>query len=397
MPLYVYKALDSSGKVLTGVIESDEPKTARATLRSKGIHPISLREKPEEFHIFKRAGLKDIAIFTRQLATLLGAGLPVSQSLLATIEQLENRQLKKIITNIYKDVTEGNTLSNALYKHPKYFAEVYVSMVRAGESSGALDIVLSRLADFTENQINLRNRVSASLAYPLFMVIIGTCVLIFLLTYIVPTVTKIFDQLGQRLPLVTIILINVGDFMRRFWWVILAAIFFCVTFYKASRNTKNGRLFFDGVQLKLPLAGKLIRKLAVARFARTLATLLDGGISIVTALDIVKNVADNMVLSRAIEKAAKNIEEGENTANSLKRSGVFPPIAIHMIAIGEQSGNLEEMLLKVADSFDNEVESAVKGITSLLEPVMIVGMGCVVGFIVLAILLPIFEMNQMVR
>ena len=397
MPLYIYKALSESGKVLSGVIEADGPKVARSTLRNKGIYPTNLKEKPEEFQIFKRAGLKDIAIFTRQLATLLGAGIPVSQSLLATIEQIENRQLKKIITSIHKDVTEGNTLSHALSKHPKYFAHVYVSMVRAGESSGALDIVLTRLADFTENQLNLRNRVSASLAYPVFMMLIGTSVVFFLLTYIVPTVTKIFEQLGQKLPLLTIILINVGGFMKKFWWVILAAIFFSFTFYKASRKTKNGRLFFDRLKLNMPLFGNLVKKLAVARFARTLATLLSGGIPIVTALEIVKNVADNMVLSRAIEKAAKDIGEGENIATPLKRSGVFPPIAIHMISVGEQSGSLDEMLLKVADSFDNEVESTVKGLTSLLEPVMIVAMGCVVGFIVLAILLPIFEMNQMVR
>jgi general secretion pathway protein F len=277
------------------------------------------------------------------------------------------------------------------------FSDLYVNMVRAGEAAGALEIVLLRLADYTESYAQLRNKVRSALTYPILMAVTGAAILMFLLAYVVPKITKIFSENQATLPLMTRILLAISGFAQDYWWLLLVAAMAAIVSIQMSRRTEAGRLRFDRYLLSLPYLGTLFKKVALARFARTLATLLKSGVNLLTALDIVKNVVNNALLSQAIEEARESIREGQSIAPPLKKSGLFPPMLVHMIAVGEKSGELETMLTKAAEAYDNDVSTSVATITSVLEPLMILFGGAVVLFIVLAILLPIFEMNQLVR
>ncbi|MBI3327666.1 MAG: type II secretion system F family protein, partial [Nitrospinae bacterium] len=308
-----------------------------------------------------------------------------------------NPALKKMITQVRERVNEGSTLADALAQHPRVFSPLFVNMTRAGESSGALEIVLERLADFTEKQVALRQKTWAAMAYPILMTFIGVGVLGFLLGYVIPTVTQIFADLKQSLPLPTLLLIAVSNMLRRFWWVGVVVIALMLLGGERYGRTVAGRLVLDRLRLVFPIFGKLGLKIAVSRFTRTLAILLNSGVPVLTALDIAKTVVNNRVLQQAIEEARDNIREGQDIAPPLRRSGLFPPLATHMMAVGEKSGKLEDMLLRVSEAFDTEVEATVQGLTSLMEPLMILLMGAVVGFIALSILLPIFQINQIVR
>jgi len=301
------------------------------------------------------------------------------------------------LSHIREQVTEGTSLADALKSHPRIFSDLYVNMVRAGEASGALDLVLLRLADYTENYAALRDKVRSALTYPTLMAIVGSSILFFLLSYVVPKVTKIFSENKAALPLMTTVLLAISGFLQEYWWLVLGTIIAVVVSIRASTRTPAGRLRYDRYVLSIPYFGKLLKKVALARFARTLSTLLTSGITLMQSLDIVKNVVNNSVLSKAIEDARSSIREGQSIAPPLKRSGLFPAMLIHMIAVGEKSGELEQMLSKAADAYDNEVSSAVSALTSILEPMMILIGGGVVLFIVMAILLPIFELNQLVR
>lgn len=412
MPVFEYKGFDSAGKQVGGIIDADDPQTARTKLRQKGVHPTELIESsgasptsqplaiaPEIpfSRIFRRTKPGDIATITRQLATLLSAGLPLTEALSGLIEQLQDRSLKRVIIDVREMVRGGSTLSAALSEHPKVFSTLYTNMVRAGEGAGALEIVLERLADHTGKQLILRNKVRASLYYPCAVALIGGGVLLFLFAVVIPKVTRIFEEVQQSLPPPTIILIGISNFLKNFWWLLGLAILGLVLVVKAWLRTEFGRLTYDRIRLKMPLFGDLSQKTAVARFARTLGTLLSGGIPLLGSLDIVKNIVGNKVLSKAIESTAEHIRQGESMAEPLGRSGVFPPIVVRMIAAGEKSGKLEDMLFRVATTYDSEVETKVTALTALLEPLMILAMGVVVGFIVLAILLPIFEMSRVIR
>jgi len=409
MPVFEYKALDSKGKRVKGIIDADSSKVARLKLRNEGVFlteiweetrseaPISSRELRVS-RILGRIRAQEIVIMTRQLATLLGAGLPLMASLTALIDQVDNSSLKKVITQVREEVTKGNSLADSMAYHPRIFPNLYVNMVKAGETSGTLETILSRLADFSENQMRLRNRVLAALVYPILMVFVGGGVVIFLLTCVIPTITEIFSEMQQTLPLPTILLISVSEFMKGFWWMILLFLIFVLVGGNGYiRRTESGRLLYDGFRLKVPLFGDIVKKTALSRFSRTLGMLLKSGIPLLLALDIVKSVVNNLILSQAIESAREDVREGEDIAAPLGRSKVFPPLVIHMISAGEKSGELEDMLLRVADSYDNEVETTVSALTSVLEPVLILLMGVVVGFIVLATLMPILEMNQIIR
>jgi general secretion pathway protein F len=409
MPVYEYSALNVKGKKLKGIVDADSIFTARQKLRERDIFPVDLKETSAKEKddiqtrrsvgsFFNKVGLREVSIMTRQLATLLGAGLPLVPSLTALISQTANPLLKKTMAQIKEEVNEGNSLADSISHYPGIFSSFYISMVRAGEASGALNVVLERLADFNESQQALRGRVRAALTYPVFMFIIGSAVLFFLTTFIVPRITGIFEEMHQTLPGITVFLISVSGFLKSFWFVILlfiAAVFFGLRY--TFINTQGGRYLWDKIKLRMPLSGPLVHKIAVARFSRTLGTLLQSGVPLLAALSIVRNVVNNRLISDVIDMASRDVEEGQSLSATLSRSELFPPLTIQMVSVGEQSGNLEEMLYKVSDSYETEVESSIMMLMSLLEPIMILVMGLFVGFIVISILLPIFEMNQLIR
>lgn len=406
MPVFEYIAINDASKRVKGVLDADSALAARARLREMGLLPVQVGEttratKPAReivlSEILSRPKTPDIAMFTRQLAVLLQAGMPLVEALNAVLEQIDNKALVKIVYQIKETISEGASLSAALAQHRRYFPQLYVNMVKAGESSGALEIVLFRLADYMEKQLALRRRVTSALLYPSLMTVVGFGVLFFLMTYIIPTITKIFIQVNRALPTPTVVLINVSTFMRHYWLVLFAVTALGLLVVNRYLKTEAGGTAWDRIKLVLPVFGKLNRKMAVARFARTLGTLTQSGVNLLDSLEIVKSIVNNRIIARAIEEAQESVRKGDDLAVSLKRSSVFPPVVTHMIALGERSGKLEDMLIKVADTFDDEVDTTLLGIVSLLEPTMIVVMAAAVGFIVLAVLLPIFDINRIVQ
>ncbi len=407
MAVFEYRGLDQSGRDIKGIIDADSPRLARVKLRRSGIFPTEIltdryTKKPVAARVsigalFGRIKMQDISIMTRQMATLVGAGLPIVEALTALIDQTENVRLKKVITQVRENVNEGSSLADAMSRFPKVFSELYANMINAGESSGALDIVLRRLADFTENQVMLRNKVVSTLTYPIILVLVGIGILSFLLVSVVPKVVRIFDELEQALPIPTVILISVADFLRGYWWVLLAVAVGGILVLRQYAATERGRQLYNRMILKIPITGKLLRIVVTTRFTRTLAILLNSGIPLLQSMDIAKAVVNNVVISDAIESAKEGIREGESIAEPLRRSKVLPSMVTHMIAVGEKTGELEQMLFKISEAYENEVETTISRMTSLLGPIVILFLGGVVLFIVLAILLPMFEMNQIIR
>jgi len=304
--------------------------------------------------------------------------------------------LKKIIAQIKESVNEGNSLTASLALHPKLFSNIYINMVRAGEASGSLDVVLERLAEFGEHQQILKERFQAALVYPIFMAVIGSGVLFFLLSFVVPNLTRIFTEMKQVLPLPTTILIWFSGFMSSFWWAILLFIVAIIFSIKETIKRPKGRFFWDNMKLRLPVIGQINRKIALSRFGRTLGSLLQSGVPLITSLEIVRNIVNNVLIGDVIDDAMEDIQAGKSLNLALSRSVWFPPVFRQMVSVGEQSGDLEGMLHKIADAYEREVETRITGMTALIEPIMILLMAVVVGFIVISILLPIFEMNQMV-
>ena len=407
MAVYEYRGLDQAGRDIKGIIDADSPRLARTKLRRSGIFPTeiltdrhtkkSVIEGVSIGTLFGRISIQEISIMTRKMATLVGAGLPIVEALNALIDQTEKVRLKKVITQVRESVNEGSSLADAMSRFPKVFSELYVNMINAGESSGALDIVLTRLADFMENQVMLRNKVLSTLSYPIILVIVGIGILSFLLLSVVPKVVGIFDDLRQALPLPTVILIAVTDFLRDYWWILVLVVAGSILALRQYTVTGKGRQLYNRMILKIPITGRLLRIIATTRFARTLAILLNSGIPLLQSMDIAKAVVNNAVISDAIESANEGIREGESIAEPLRRSKVFPPMVTHMIAVGEKTGELEQMLFKVSEAYENEVETTISRMTSLLGPIVIVVLGGIVLFIVLAILLPMIEMNQIIR
>jgi general secretion pathway protein F len=396
--------LAQSGKHVKGVRDAENAKALRAALRKDGVLLTSATEEAEAkekakkgiklFAFADRASSSDVAIMTRQLATLVGAGIPLFESLNALIEQLEKESLKRAMTAVREQVREGTSFAKALEMHPGIFPPLYVNMVRAGEASGTLEAVLDRLTKFMEAQAKLKGKVIGALAYPMLMVIIGVTLVSVLMVAVVPNVKQIFQSVGQALPWYTQLLITTSDFVSGYWWLILLSGSAGVYFFRRWKKTPEGRLKWDNFTLTIPVAGKLIQMLSVARFARTLATLLSAGVALLTAMDIVRNVLGNAALEKVVADAIGSIREGQSIADPLKRSGKFPPMVTHMIAIGEKSGQLEDMLENVADAYDADVETRVQMLTSLLEPLMIVTMGGAVGFIAFSILMPLIQMSS---
>lgn len=407
MPVYEYTALDRAGKNVAGIIDADSTVAARQKLRASGKYPVEVRETEARIKppgaagialpsLFNRVKPDDVHGLTRQLATLLNAGIPLVGALDALMEQTISPPLKKIIAQVKESVNEGNTLTNALKKHPKLFSGIYINMVRAGEASGSLDVVLERLAEFGEHQQALKGRFQAALVYPLFMAVIGAGVLFFLLSFVVPNLTRIFTEMKQVLPLPTTILIGFSSFMRSYWWLILLLIIAVLLGVKEFIKRTRGRFIWDGIKLRAPLFGQINRKIALARFGRTLGSLLQSGVPLITSLQIVRNIVNNVLIGEVIDDIMEDVQAGKSLNFALGRSAWFPPVFRQMVAVGEQSGDLEAMLHKIADAYEREVETRITGMTALIEPVMILFMAAIVGFIVISILLPIFEMNQMV-
>lgn len=405
MAVFEYRGiLVASGKPVKGVRDAENAKALRAVLRKDGVLlTVATEGKAAEerakrdikiLEFLGRPSTGDVAIVTRQLGTLLGAGIPLFESLTALIEQVENEQMKRALTAVREQVREGISFAKALEAHPAIFPALYVNMVRAGEASGTLQQVLERLTQFMESQSKLKGKVTSALAYPALMVVIGTVLISVLMVAVVPNVTTIFASMDQALPWYTALLITVSDFMSSFWWLIAAVLALSGYMFRRWLRTPKGRLSWDSFLIRVPIFGKVILMISVARFARTLSTLLASGVALLTAMDIVASVLENAALEKVVRDAIGSIREGQSIAEPLKRSGKFPPIVTHMISVGEKSGQLEQMLESVSNAYDVEVENRVQVMTSLLEPLMIVIMGGAVGFIAVSILMPLIQMSS---
>ncbi len=398
MPLYKYKAINESGKSMQGVVDAESPKAATDKLKREGIFLSSLQEvkKDKGRGILRLRGISasELAVTTRQFSTLISAGLPLEASLQALGEQTEDARLSQVLTEVRDKISEGSSLADSMKEHKAVFSDLYINIVRAGESSGTLDIVLLRLADFLEKQSALRARVRSAMVYPIFMFLIGSGVLFFMMSYVIPRIAKIFEESSKSLPLITVALIGFSNFISHNLIALLiitgAAGFFVFRFKKTDR----GKQFSDRLIFKIPIFGKMAKMVAISRFTRTLGTLIGSGIPLLEALEIGEAVVGNSVYVETLRNVRENVREGTSLATPLRESGVFPPLLTRMIAVGEQTGEMEEMLVKIADIYDLQVETYVSTLTSLLEPVMILIMGVIIGFIVFAILLPIFDLTS---
>ncbi len=408
MAVFEYKGIQiSTGKQVKGYRDADNARTLRGLLRRDGIlltlatEESARKEKAKRnidlLAVLRRPSASDIAIMTRQLATLVRAGVPLVDSVAALTEQVEKEQLQRVLTGVRESLNEGTSFAKSLAMHPKVFAPLYVNMVAAGEASGNLESVLERLADFMEGQARLKGKVMASLAYPVLMAFIGTVLVGFLMVAVVPKVTAIFENLGQALPWYTSLLIFVSSVLSNYWWLMFLCAGGGFWWLRRWKSKPEGQLKWDTLKLKLPLFGRLNLLVAVSRFTRTLATLLASGVQLLAAMEIGKNVLENARLEGVVKEAIGSIREGESIAEPLKRSGQFPPMVTHMIAVGERSGQLEQMLENVSRAYEADVETKVAALTSLLEPLMILIMGGVVGFIAMAILMPMVQMNELVQ
>jgi len=407
VPVFEYVAIDRAGKSRKGIIDADSARAARNKLRSDGIYPTRLEEtqadeiseRPSrlQFRIpLQRVRRADVVSTTRQLATLLSAGLPLVSALSGVLEQVKRPALRKVLSQVRERVKEGMSLASALMEHPAVFPSVYTAMINAGETSGTLELVVERLAEFGEQQLALQRKIRSTLAYPLLMLIVGVGVVIFLMAYVIPRVTQIFVEMKQELPLPTTILIGVSELFHKYWPLAILAIVGCFFAARYYVKTDAGRRRYDRMLLNLPVVGSIVEKVAMARITRTLGTLLHNGVPLLSAMEIVRSLVSNVVLRQALEEARQEISEGASITAPLARGGVFPSSVIQMISVGEQSGNLEGMLFKVAETFDSEVENSVTTFTSLLGPFMILFLAFFVGFVVLAVLLPIFEMSNLI-
>jgi len=405
MPVYEYKALNKKGKNISGLIDADNIRHAKIKLRTSKIFPTSMTEvkalvgkqKKSFSFSYSKIRISEIAMMTRQLATLIAAGFPLTNALHTMLPQTKKESFKRVLSKIKDSIEEGSSFAGALAQYPGIFSNIYINMVKAGEASGTLEIVLERLADISEKQHKLNSKLKSVMAYPILMTLIGAGVLFFLLTVIVPNITSIFEEMNQSLPLTTQILINTSHILKQWWLLIISFIIFTIFSYKIIKKKPSVQTAIDKFILKLPVVGELVQKISVARLTRTLGSLLENGVSLLDALEIVQNVTGNKIIKNALINAKKEVERGRELGDVLSQNTNFPYLAVQMIKVGEQSGNLESMLKKTAQVYDDEIETTIVGMTSLLEPVIILVMAVVVGFIVLSICLPIFEMNQLVK
>ncbi len=418
MPIFEYKAYAQGGAIQSGVIDADTSRDARVRLRKENLLVSEITEmrggrravrtkKGEKVGVLEKIrrnraasatpsmrNLEILTAVTRQMGTLLSSGIPLTETLRAMIEQAEQRSTETMFREIRERVNQGASLADALEQHPSMFGELYVNMVRAGEATGNVDVVLSRLADYLQAQRALRRKIVSALTYPVMMIGIGMIVVSILMTVVVPKITQMLLDQGQTLPTPTRILIFISDLFKNWWWaagLLLAGIFFLL---ERVYKTDKGRLWLDSTVLKLPVVGDLMRKQAVARFTRTLSTLLQSGVPAVNSLEITRKVVGNRVLADATEHIRQRILEGTDIATPLKQSGAFPALVGYMVQVGEQSGELEQMLDRVAIAYDEEIDIATERMTAVIEPIMIIFLAVVVGYIVVSIVLPILQIGQ---
>lgn len=413
MPAYAYQGLSAKGKNVKGVANADNVAALKASLRRDGIYLTSVTETTANAaakagggeggggreidlgKLFDRVTPKMIASMTQLLGTLLQAGVTLPEALAALTDQVESPRFKGILSDIAEKVNQGSSLADSMEPYPNAFPKLYVNMIRAGEASGALETVLFRLSEFLEKQLEIRSKVNSAMFYPIVLSILGGIIITVLMVGIVPKITGMFTDMNAELPWNTKLLIWMSDTISGYWWAIILAGWLAVWTFRRWRRTEAGRWAGDTILLKIPVLGEMARKIAIARFARTLATLLSSGVQLLQALDIVRTLLGNVVLEKVITEARDSIREGENIAPALKRSGHFPPLVTHMVAVGERSGQLEQMLGDVATAYDRETNTSIQRLTGLLEPLMIVVMGVAVGFVVFSIMRPIMMLTEM--
>ena len=407
MAQFQYRASDGDGKILEGMIDAADRGAAAARLQDRGLLPLSVAApgpqrrglaaiKLPEIDIFRKGVKKtDLLIFTHELSTLLKAGLPLDRSLSILAELSESGEMKRVTSEVLTEVQRGKSLAEALGEHPKVFEPLYVNMVKAGEVGGILDQVLQRLTEYLESATELRDEVRSAMIYPAILLATSFGSVSILLVYVLPKFTSVFTQSGSALPTSAAILMGLSDLLRTWWWLGLLLLVGAGIGFAQWVNTERGRVTWDRMRLQMALVGDVNRKVAVSRFARTLGTLLKSGVPMLQALDIVKNVSGNVVLAEAIDEVKTGVRGGDGVAGPLNQSGVFPQLALQMISVGEETGRLDDMLVQVAEYFDKEVRSTIRKLTGMLEPVMLVVGGLVVGFVVLAMFSAIFSVNNM--
>lgn len=405
MPLFEYTGTDRIGTAVRATVDADSIKTAKQKVKKSGIVLLSIEEKSNAkasgfaklFPSLSGGGSVStsvLAVTTRQFASLIKANIPLVEALAALIDQTDHLKMKTTLADVRQQVNEGISLKDALGRHPKVFPPIFINMVESGEASGTLPLVLIRLAEFMEAQVRLRGKVTSAMTYPLLMAFIGGGLMMVIFTVVIPKIANIFMSMKKKLPWYTEALMKISFFMKDYWWVVILVIFGIFWLMRGYFATEAGKVKKDEWSLKLPLFGDLIRMVAVSRFASTMATLLNGGVPLVTALGIVKAVVGNEILAKAVADARENITEGENIAEPLRRSGQFPSLLLHMIAIGERTGELPQMLEMVSKNYEEQVNTKVEKMTAMLEPLMIVFMGLSVGIIVMAVFVPLLEMQK---
>jgi general secretion pathway protein F len=404
MPTFRYSAYTSGGRESAGTLEAESLKEARLRLKRDGLFPRELAAAEEDdpanrsYRLFeRRVGFPQIALMTRRLATLVGSHVPVFEAITTLWEQESAGEMKKALGRVRDRLAEGANLARALSLEPKLFGESYVAMVAAGEASGALDTVLERMADFLEDQQAIRSKVTSALAYPVLMVFVGLAVMLFLLAFVIPKIVVIFEQNKAVLPFITVVLIKTSGLLRKGWWALVIAAGGAFYLYRRLMLREDFRLRRDRLLLRIPLFGRLWQKLILSRFAKVLALLLTSGVPVIKGLEIKGDVVVNREYRAALRGIAGELAEGGTLSKALRQPVLFPPLMVHMIAVGEKGGELEAMLEKAGKAFEREFESSVASLMGLLEPLLVLAMGLAVGTIVLAVLLPIFELNQLVR
>ena len=399
MPIYEYKGLSKAGKNVKGTVDADNLRGAKVKLKKDGVFVVDLVDKTKRQKKKKSIGsnnkgvsVDDLSNMTRQLASLIKASIPLVDALGACSDQMENPLLKEVLADCKNAVNEGSPFHKTLRKYPKIFDKIFVSMCEAGEMSGTLDVILTRLAEFTEDRAELNSKIKSAMLYPVIMLVFMILILAVMFIFVIPQMMSIFEDADMQMPWYTMAVINMSSVVVNYWWLILLITGGIIFSFVQWTRSEKGRPKWDAIKLKLPVSGKLTRMIAVSRFTRTLSTLLAGGVPMLNAMDIVKNVVNNEVLAKAVREARDNISEGESIAGPLKKSQQFPPIVIHMVGIGEKTGDLEKMLNQVSDTYDFQVKNQVTGLTSVLEPIMIIIMGGVIGVIVFSLMVPMFEL-----
>jgi general secretion pathway protein F len=407
MPVFAYRGLSPAGQSVAGVIDADSPRTARGKLRELGIFPTDLAEEERALRTRSWRAMMpslgggipatELALMTRQLSSLLGAGVQLTEALGALSDQTSRQVAKRMLSQVRERVREGASLADALAAHPQFFSELYLGMVRAGETAGALEGVLDRLAEYSERQSEFVSKVRGALTYPMIMMGVGIAIMGFLVSYVVPQVATIFQQQHAALPAMTKMLIGFSGFITTYWLLLLLILAGAIGGIISGLSTKQGRRLYDSWILRMPFIGRTMIRVICARFARTLATLLSSGVQLLPALTAVKRVVTNGLLAEAVENSRESIRQGHGMGHTLEQSRLFPPLLIEMIKVGERSGELERMLERVADNYEREVENSLRQMTTMIEPLMTLVMAGMILFMMLAVLLPIFQLNQLMQ